>query len=116
MDTPQVSVDVLAHAGEQLAADGVDAVLGLAADGGWWALGLRDPAHAETLRTVPMSTAETGARTLEALRQRGLRIVTLPVLSDVDTAADARVVAATCAADSHFARAVAALLPDPVSA
>ena len=35
------------------AAGGPDAVLGPAADGGWWALGLRDPGHAAVLRDHP---------------------------------------------------------------
>jgi hypothetical protein len=87
-----------------------DAVLGPAADGGWWALGLRDPAHAAVLRDVPMSTAQTGARTHAALRARGLRIAPLAVLRDVDTVADARAVAARCGAGSRFAAAVTALV------
>ncbi|TWH68719.1 hypothetical protein JD77_03717 [Micromonospora olivasterospora] len=41
MDTPQVGPAELAAASARLAT--VDAVLGPAADGGWWALGLRDP-------------------------------------------------------------------------
>jgi uncharacterized protein len=102
MDTPQVSAELLGQAVRELAADGVDAVLGPATDGGWWALGLRDPAHATVLRTVPMSTAETGSLTLTALREQGLRVVTLPVLTDVDTAADAHTVAALCPAGSRF--------------
>jgi rSAM/selenodomain-associated transferase 1 len=102
MDTPQVSSELLGEAARGLTADGVDAVLGLAADGGWWALGLRDPAHAEVLRTVPMSTADTGSLTLTALRERGLRVAALPVLTDVDTAADAHAVAALCPAGSRF--------------
>src|SRR2546427_100221 len=73
-----------------------DAVLGPAADGGWWALGLREPSHAGALVGVPMSTEDTGARTLEALRGRGLRIGLLPELRDVDTADDAHAVAALC--------------------
>ena len=102
MDTPQVSAELLGAAARSLEADGVDAVLGLAADGGWWALGLRDPAHAEVLRAVPMSTADTGSLTLTALRAQGLRVVALPVLTDVDTAADAHLVAALCPAGRRF--------------
>jgi len=110
MDTPQVSPKMLGDAVRRLAQRDTDAVLGLAEDGGWWALGLRDPAHAEVLRDVPMSTAETGARTLASLRERGLRVASLPVLSDVDTATDARAVAALCPAGSRFAAVVPELL------
>ncbi|MCI4066379.1 DUF2064 domain-containing protein [Micromonospora sp. R77] len=71
-----------------------DAVLGRAADGGWWALGLRDPRRAAVLRTVPMSTADTGRLTWAALTVGGVRVAPLPVLRDVDGWADALAVAA----------------------
>ncbi|GDY33491.1 TIGR04282 family arsenosugar biosynthesis glycosyltransferase [Gandjariella thermophila] len=108
MDTPQVTPGLLAAAGTRLRTDAADAVLGPAEDGGWWALGLRDPRAAEALREVPMSTAETGARTLDALRGRGLHVGTLPTLSDVDTVGDALRVA-DLVPESRFARAVGPL-------
>jgi len=111
MDTPQVSPALLDEATDRLSADEIDAVLGYAEDGGWWALGLRDPRHAEVLRDVPTSTAQTGACTLAALRSRGLRVAHLPVLRDVDTAADAHAVAALCPAGSRFALAVPEMVP-----
>lgn len=104
MDTPQVSTALLTHALRLLTE--TDAVLGPAADGGWWGLGLRHAGHATVLRDVPMSTAETGARTLAALAGRGLRVATLPMLRDVDTVADASAVARQ-APDSRFAAAFA---------
>ncbi|WBB91114.1 TIGR04282 family arsenosugar biosynthesis glycosyltransferase [Verrucosispora sp. WMMC514] len=114
MDTPQLLVEHLDTARELLAsADGPDAVLGPAVDGGWWTLGLRDPGHATVLRTIATSTASTGQHTVVALRRRGLRVRLLPWLSDVDTAADARAVANLCPPDSRFARAVAAEVPQP---
>lgn len=87
MDTPQVTASLL-----ESCAEFEEAALGFAVDGGWWALGLRDPRRAEVLRDVPMSQADTGVRTLEALL--GMNVRNLPVLSDVDTMADAREVAA----------------------
>ncbi len=117
MDTPQVTAGHLDTALWSLrGAGGPDAVLGPAGDGGWWALGLRDPGHAAVLRTIATSTATTGRRTLAALRRRGLRVDLLPELRDVDTAADARAVAALCPLDSRFAGAVAAEMPSPVAA
>ncbi|MDI5941833.1 MULTISPECIES: TIGR04282 family arsenosugar biosynthesis glycosyltransferase [Micromonospora] len=112
MDTPQLTAAHLdAAVGLLGTADGPDAVLGPADDGGWWALGLREPGHAEALRAIPTSTARTGRLTLAALRRRGLRVHLLPRLRDVDTAADAHVVAALCPPGSRFAVAVDADVP-----
>jgi glycosyltransferase A (GT-A) superfamily protein (DUF2064 family) len=102
MDTPQLRPALLTGALTRLA--DFDAVLGPAADGGWWALGLQWPADAHVLREVPMSRDDTGERTLFALRGLGLRVEHLPMLSDVDTVADAAGVAAQVPS-SRFAHA-----------
>ncbi|TDC66315.1 glycosyltransferase [Micromonospora sp. KC207] len=116
MDTPQLTAEHLDTAVGLLGTvDGPDAVLGPADDGGWWALGLREPGHAEVLRTIPTSAAHTGRLTLAALHRRGLRVHLLPRLRDVDTAADARAVAALCPAGSRFGVAVAADVPSPAA-
>ncbi|WP_033343226.1 TIGR04282 family arsenosugar biosynthesis glycosyltransferase [Catenuloplanes japonicus] len=116
MDTPQLTTAGLDAALRLLTGwGGPDAVLGLAADGGWWALGLRDPGGTKAraavagLRDIPTSRSDTGARTLALFRGEGLRVALLPVLRDVDTAADAAEAAALCAGDSRFARTVAAV-------
>ncbi|MEV7568029.1 TIGR04282 family arsenosugar biosynthesis glycosyltransferase [Streptomyces tanashiensis] len=90
MDTPQVTPALLAPA---LCWETYDAWFGRAVDGGFWALGLAAPDPA-LLLGVPMSRPDTGSAQYERLRTAGLRIGTLPVLRDVDTAEDARVVAA----------------------
>jgi uncharacterized protein len=106
MDTPQAGPRLLSSC--LSAVDGsVDAVLGPAADGGWWALGLHQPRHARLLATVPMSTPDTGRLTLAALRAGGLRVGLLPGLRDVDEWPDA-VAVAGLVPDGAFAAAVAA--------
>jgi glycosyltransferase A (GT-A) superfamily protein (DUF2064 family) len=82
MDTPQV------RAGQLAAFDpaGHDACLGLAEDGGYWAIGLREPARAaEVISGVPMSTSHTGAEQLRRLHGAGMRVQLLDTLADVDT-------------------------------
>jgi rSAM/selenodomain-associated transferase 1 len=108
MDTPQLTGPLLNHCLAELASPGVDAVLGPAEDGGWWVLGLRDPAAAALVAPVPMSTSDTGRLTEAALRGAGLRVARLPVLRDVDHWSDARAVAAA-AAGGRFAATVHAV-------
>ncbi|MER7441360.1 TIGR04282 family arsenosugar biosynthesis glycosyltransferase [Micromonospora avicenniae] len=103
MDTPQLTPAGLTAAVLRLAS--ADAVLGAAVDGGWWALGLREPREAELLRTVPMSTPRTGWLTWSALTERGLRVAPLPLLRDVDEWPDALAVAAE-APSGRFARQI----------
>ncbi|HEX3812279.1 MAG TPA: TIGR04282 family arsenosugar biosynthesis glycosyltransferase [Mycobacteriales bacterium] len=103
MDTPQVTPELLTAALQLLAHN--DAVLGLAEDGGWWALGLRDAHRASVLPDVPMSTSDTGRLTIAALEGAGARIGYLPRLRDVDTIDDAQLVAESVPG-SRFARAV----------
>lgn len=111
MDTPQVTPELLAEACDRLAGFGVDAVLGLAEDGGWWAAGFREPRSADVLRDIPTSRGDTGKLTLAALRAAGLRVELLPELSDVDDMAAACAVAEQVPG-SRFAAAVAAV-PKP---
>jgi rSAM/selenodomain-associated transferase 1 len=107
MDTPQLTATMLASALDALLAPGVDAVLGLAADGGWWAMGLRRPDE-RLLRDVPMSTPHTGRAQRDRLLGAGLRIAELPILRDVDTPADVARVAAA-APRTRFAATARAL-------
>ena len=102
MDTPQVSAQDLHDAA--VALESADAVLGAAEDGGWWVLGLHLPSGAAALRDVPMSTPTTYDDTRRALEAAGLRVGDTGVMRDVDTVADADVVAALAPA-SRFAHA-----------
>jgi rSAM/selenodomain-associated transferase 1 len=106
MDTPQVTSELLADCGRRLAE--APAVLGLARDGGWWALGVRTPALAECLRGVPMSHPDTGALTLNAVRRNGIGVTLLEELVDVDVVDDVAAVRERCRPDSRFARAARA--------
>jgi len=85
MDTPQVTAGLLDDALEAL--DTTSAALGLAEDGGWWAIGLRQ-ADARVFLDVPMSTSRTGAAQLARLHRLGLDVTSLPTLVDLDTIAD----------------------------
>ena len=93
MDTPQVNASLLEAAAAALGADGTDAVLGPASDGGYWAIGLRDGDPA-AFDGVPMSSERTCARQRERLAELGLDFSELEQLRDIDTLADARAVAA----------------------
>jgi len=101
MDTPQVTADLLADCGRRLVDE--PAVLGLAPDGGWWALGVDTPAFAQCLRDVPMSQPDTGALTLKALRDNGIDIALLDELADFDVADDVAAVREICQPGSRFA-------------
>lgn len=116
MDTPQVTSRHLADAVDRLVSPGTDAVLGLADDGGYWAIGLRLPDESAFLG-VPMSTDRTGAAQHARLRRQGRCIGRLPVLRDVDEWEDALAVAALAPA-TRFARVVVGVLRDlrPVTA
>jgi glycosyltransferase A (GT-A) superfamily protein (DUF2064 family) len=107
MDTPQVTGVLIAECAAALL--GADAVLGMASDGGWWVLGITDAAMARCLLAVPMSTSETGAVTLAALRHTGLVVELLPELGDVDTVDDIAVVRRECVPGSRFRSATRAV-------
>jgi rSAM/selenodomain-associated transferase 1 len=107
MDTPQVTAAHLRRALRALRRH--DAVLGPARDGGYWCIGLADPARAAAaLRGVPMSAEHTLAAQRARLSELGLRVGSVDELHDVDTYADA-VEVAGLAPLTHFARAFRAL-------
>jgi len=101
MDTPQVSAELLTDCARTLLT--TPALLGMARDGGWWVLGVADPATAECLRDVPMSQDDTGAVTLAALGDTGTTVKLVEELHDVDTVDDIPLVRAACRSDSRFA-------------
>jgi hypothetical protein len=114
MDTPQLRTGGLAAAVDALATAGQGAVLGLAEDGGFWAIGLPAPDHRAFLG-VPMSQPDTGAAQQRRLVSLGYEVVPLARQRDVDVWADARAVA-DLAPHGAFARAVAAVESELVAA
>ncbi len=91
MDTPHLDPGVLQPAFDW--PDDVDAFLGPADDGGFWALGLRRP-DGGLVRGVPMSRDDTGQVQLRRLIAAGLRVHLLPPMRDIDTAPDLAAAAA----------------------
>ena len=108
MDTPQVTPTLLDAALARLDDPDVDAVLGPALDGGWWAIGLDRP-RPGAFTGVPMSTGRTGVAQLGRLRELDLRVALLPPLRDLDTIDDAMAISAVLPR-SRTAEAVAAVV------
>jgi uncharacterized protein len=102
MDTPQVTAPLLTRCADALLRS--PAVLGMAADGGWWVLGLHSPIDADVLRSVPMSRDDTGKVTRRALHDIGISVALVDELEDVDTIDDLASVRELCAPHSRFAR------------
>jgi hypothetical protein len=102
MDTPQVTAELLAGCARRLLR--VPALLGPACDGGWWILGLHEPAAAECLRGVPMSQPDTGELTAKALRNIGIDVLLVEALTDIDTVDDVAAVRDSCDHASRFAQ------------
>jgi uncharacterized protein len=81
-DTPDLPPDHLAEAARALE-DGADLVLGPAADGGYYLVGLRRPTPA-LFEHIEWSSPRTRAQTLAAAARLGLRVALLPEWYDVD--------------------------------
>lgn len=112
MDTPQVTAQLLDDCVRRLVTPGCTAALGLAHDGGWWALGLQEP-DPSVFTGVPMSSPFTGAVQEHRLRDLGHTAARLPPLRDVDYVEDALAVARS-APHTRFARAFRRVLAQGV--
>lgn len=66
---------------------GVDAVLGPALDGGYWLIGLRQPAMG-LFQGVEWGSGQVAAQTRQRLRRLGWRWLELPARADLDRPAD----------------------------
>jgi uncharacterized protein len=92
MDTPQLGPEQLKAACSLLEHPDVDAVLGPTNDGGYWAVGLKQPRR-DAFIGVPMSSPTTHAAQRARLEELGLRCAALPRIRDVDYFDDACAVA-----------------------
>jgi glycosyltransferase A (GT-A) superfamily protein (DUF2064 family) len=88
MDTPHLTVQDYLDAGALVGRG--SRVMGPAADGGWWLLGLPEPGDATALADVGMSVDDTAEQTERAL---GGEVARLRVVRDMDTWHDATVIA-----------------------
>jgi rSAM/selenodomain-associated transferase 1 len=84
-DSPTLPASCLAAAFEGLAE--ADVVLGPCSDGGYYLIGLKQPAP-RLLREVQMSTPTVVNDTLALATEEGLRVKLLPTWHDVDNLAD----------------------------
>ena len=102
MDTPQLTSEDLAAGLAAMADPDVDAVIAPTDDGGYWCIGLTRPLPG-AFDGVAMSSEHTYAQQLMRLHELGARTRVIGPLRDVDTFADATLVAAQ-APHTHFAR------------
>lgn len=86
-DSPDLPVEFIKAAFEQLEAGAVDVAFGPTEDGGYYLAGLREP-HPELFRDVPWSTEQVLAVSLQRASEIGLRPTLLPCWYDVDEPAD----------------------------
>jgi uncharacterized protein len=111
MDTPQATRPDIEGCASMLSGRS-DAVLGPAVDGGYWLIGMNRFDH-RAFAGVPMSTAQTGTAQQAQLERCGFRVHRGPVLRDVDTADDARAVAAAIPGTTFAVAVNEALGPPP---
>ena len=88
-DSPTLPTAVLVEAARALAAPGDRLVLGPAADGGYYLIGLKHP-HRRLFEDIAWSTEHVFRQTLERARELALDTVTLAGWYDVDDAASLR--------------------------
>lgn len=94
-DTPPLTTSHLNEALDAL--DTHDLVLGPTVDGGYWCIGLRQPAPG-LFADIPWSTREVLTCTLVRAHGVGLRVATVATLDDLDTPQDLVLLAGALAA------------------
>ncbi len=86
-DIPDISTDILAAA--YAALNSYDVVIGPAGDGGYYLLGINE-LYVELFKDIAWSTRRVLVQTLSVTEKLGLSVHRLPMLMDIDTAADLR--------------------------
>lgn len=84
-DCPSLRLDLLTEAFNKL--NQVDLVLGPASDGGYYLVGMKQ-LHPRLFEGITWSTSTVLKETLKLAEREGLSVHLLPVLGDIDTAAD----------------------------
>ena len=84
-DSPTLPTSILIEAAEALRAPGDRVVLGPAADGGYYLVGLKRP-HRQLFEGIAWSTEHVLRQTVERAESLGLDVLTLPAWYDVDDA------------------------------
>ncbi|MGH7188965.1 MAG: TIGR04282 family arsenosugar biosynthesis glycosyltransferase [Acetobacteraceae bacterium] len=82
-DAPTLPATILAEAAHALARPGERMVLGPAADGGYYLIGLKAP-HRRLFQDIAWSSETVAAETVSRAREIGLEVVLLPTWYDVD--------------------------------
>ena len=109
-DAPQIEVEWL-RTGAEMLLRGVDVVLGPADDGGYWAIGLREP-RPRLFAEMPWSTAAVFETTVARARASGWTVGELPRTFDLDGWDDLRRLREIVAGDPTALPAIAAALAD----
>jgi hypothetical protein len=81
-DIPGLNVTLVSEAFHAL--ERAPAVIGLAADGGYYLIGMRAPG-VDLFHDIPWSTDQVLARTEALARAQGIALAKLPTLMDIDT-------------------------------
>jgi len=88
-DAPELTAGIIGRAGEALSRGEAGAVLGQAADGGYYMIGFtREAFDREAFADIPWGGPKVFARTLRALGRAGIPVYFAPRLRDLDDAAD----------------------------
>jgi rSAM/selenodomain-associated transferase 1 len=101
-DSPTLPTELLVQTAEALAQPGERAVLGPAADGGYYLLGLK-AAHRRMFEDIDWSTERVARQTKERAREIGLDLHVLPTWYDVDDVGALRMLHAELRENHSFA-------------